>query len=309
VGRGVNISDLISDLPNQPIRANNINELRTEPVAPIIGQILPVFEHLNGMKESRTGVSRGTMGLDADQLARVANGAFLGSLEQANQRLEALARVIAESGIKPLMLKIHRLMLTHKKDTYNVKQGEQWIPVNPSEWRERDDMTITVGLGTGNKQAQMVAIDKLFMTQGQLAQQGKGHLVSDQNVFNTAAKLVEITGLHNAENYFSDPAKSPPPPPPGPDPLIEVQNKLADIEKMKAEMKDQEAQGNLKNKIQELKAKMQKDNEELMLKAKDLDRKEYEVLLNSELEQAKLDAASLKDLNALQAQAAGAFSE
>jgi hypothetical protein len=145
---------------------------------------------LGHMKESRTGVSRVSMGLDADALARVANGAFYASLEQANQRLEMLARIIAEMSFKPLFLKIHKILLTHQIDKKEVKLSGEWIPVNPSEWRDRKDMDVMVGLGSGNKQAQAAALAEIMKIQEKL-KMSKSPMVTDQNIFKSLQQLTD----------------------------------------------------------------------------------------------------------------------
>lgn len=312
VGRGVNISDLLSDLPNQPIRAENIDNMRTEPVAPVIGQVLPAFATLDSMGERRIGVSKTTMGLDADALARVTNDAFDGNQDQSNQRIEALARVLSESGIKPLMLKLHKLLMTHQTEGYQMKIAGQWQGVNPTEWRERDDLTVTVGLGTGNRPAQMRAVNRVMEVQGAMLQSGKAHLVSDQNLYNASAKLIEVSGLHGAEKYFTDPAQNPQPPQqPQEDPMVAVQREMVQVESQKVQLKAQTDMATLKQKsaeseqkmqgeIVKLQAQLRKQNQDTQIRNRDLDIKEGSILLNSELEQTRLDMDNMRDLEATQ---------
>ena len=294
VGRGVNISDLLNDLPNAPIRATNIDQLRVEPTQPVIAQVLPAFDMLEGMAERRTGVTRRSMGLDSDTLSRVNESAFLGTEENANQRLEALARIIAESGIKPLFLKLHQLMLTHQEDTFEAKLGGQWAKISPAEWKERDNMTVMVGLGTGNRQGQMLAVGKVQEIQEKFVGGGKADLVTDQQLFNSAAKVVELAGLHNPEKYFTDPSKQPPKQPvqPPPDPNME----LVKVEAKKVELQNQQKMAEMQMKQQETQQKLMEKSEELRLKEKDLDRKEHEAMLKSEYDQAQLEVGERAEL-------------
>ena len=321
VGQGVSMDDILNDTSNGVIRAKNIANLRTEPITPIIGQVLPAFEMLDKMKEARTGVSRTTMGLDADALSRVAKGAFLGSLEQANQRLEALARIMAESGIKPLMLKLHKLIKTNQTEEYDMKVSGQWQKITPANWQDRDDMVITVGLGSGNKQAQMEALNHVMQAQGSLLQSPMGPmLINAQNLYNASAKMIEVTGLHSPERYFRDPSKIPPEEmqqiqqqqsQQQPDPLAEAQMEMAKVEREKVQLKAQTDQAELQLKAQteqqkmqaqiySLQAQLRKYNQDARLKRRELDIKEGDIMLKSELEQTKLDRANLSELEAAQ---------
>lgn len=308
IGRGINVDDVVNDLPNSPIRAKDINAIRLEPTAPIAQNVVPAFEMLESIKEARTGVSRSTMGLDADTLSRVTKGAFLGALEQANQRLELLARIIAEMGVRPLFLKIHQLLLTHQTEKRMAKLSGQWIEVNPAEWRERNDMTVLVGLGTGNKQAQMMALDKVTQLQATMAQMGL-RVVDEQKAYNSASKLVEIAGLYNPERYFNDPSKMPPPQPepPGPDAqMAQIQMEMVKVEQQKAQLKAQSDAMALQQKMMETEKKYQQQidklqsdllvkTEELRLKEKEIDnRNALEMWRTHEDNQTKLEIAGMK---------------
>ena len=321
IGPGVNMDDLLNDIPNAPIRAKNIDNVRMEPTQCVIQNVIPAFGVLNDMKETRTGVSRTTMGLDADTLSRVTKGAFLGSLEQANQRLELLARVIAEFSIKPLFLKIHKLLLSYQDYAKDAKVYGQWVKVDPREWKERDNMTVVVGLGTGNKQAQAEALSRVLELQTQILTGGKTHLVTDMNLFNAASRLVELAGMYNPEKYFVDPSKLPPQQeapkqdPAAQDALAAAQMEMAKVEREKASLQHQRDIAELQLKMQEMArkyedklAQLQSDNafreRELQQADRELTRKEYEVLLNSEAKQAAIEQKDTMAMNRQQGEAA-----
>ncbi len=304
-GRGVNLNDLINDLPNSPIRAKDVNQLRMEPVLPIAANIIPIFQTLDAAKESRTGVSRGTMGLDADTLSRVANGAFYASLEQANQRLELLARVIAEMSIKPLFLKVHKLILTHYTNPREIEMSGVWTPVNPGEWKARKDLKMLVGLGTGNKQAQAMALDRIMAAQEKLMMAGSP-MVTPQNIYASLTKLVSLAeGLPSPDTYFTDPAKLPPGAADnlkkgGPEAdLAAAQMEMAKVELEKAQMENQAkimqiqqkaAADNLKNqqKIAELQAKLMEAGKKSEQGDRALDIQEFKATTGAEIEAAKI---------------------
>jgi hypothetical protein len=261
---------------------------------------------LDNMKESRTGVSRASMGLDADALSRVANGAFYASLEQANQRLEMLARIIAEMSFKPLFLKIHKIILTHQKDKREVKLSGQWIPVNPSEWRERKDMDVMTGLGSGNKQAQAAALAEIMKIQEKL-KVSKSSMVTDQNIFKSLQQLVFLAGLPNPEAYFTDPDKAKPQPQgqgqgagaDGMDALAAAQMEMAKVEREKANMEHEAKVFELKQKakkdgldyqteISKLKLQLAESSRKLEQGDRKLDQSEFKVETDVELASASL---------------------
>jgi hypothetical protein len=99
---------------------------------------------------------------------------------------------------------------------------------------------VNVGLGTGNKDRQVSTLSVILQEQKEMA-------VPPENVHNTLTRLVEVGGYKNVEEFFPDPANSPPPPPKE-DPqekLIEAQIQLTaqqvDVAKSEMETNRQEA--------------------------------------------------------------------
>ncbi len=42
-----------------------------------------------------------------------------------------------------------------------MSERDDWIPVNPSEWRERYDLTVSVGMGTGTTEERLGKVQAL----------------------------------------------------------------------------------------------------------------------------------------------------
>ena len=96
--------------------------------------------------------------------------------------------------------------------------------MDPREWNTEMDLTVTVGLGTGNRDQQVMTLLRLLeLDEKIIALQGgaSGPLVEARHVYNKLKKLVEAAGLKSAESYYSDPGTAPPaqpaPPPHDPD--------------------------------------------------------------------------------------------
>ncbi|MCI0429530.1 MAG: hypothetical protein L0210_03165, partial [Rhodospirillales bacterium] len=172
----------------------------------------------DGVRENRTGVTRYMQGLDADTLNKTASG-INQIMTAAQQRVELIARVFAETGVKDLFRKILELVNRHQSATRIIRLRNRWVPMDPREWNTQMDVSISVGLGTGNKDQMLMHLRNLLEIQVQaIRMQGgvDGPLVRLENVYNTLAKLVENAGLKSADAYFTDPAQRPPAPPTAP---------------------------------------------------------------------------------------------
>ncbi len=219
----VNLDDLLTARPGGIVRLKNgalpgqghILPLDTPLVA---AQAFPMLEYIDGVRENRTGVTRYMQGLDADTLNKTASG-INQIMTAAQQRVELIARVFAETGVKDLFRKILELVNRHQSAPRIIRLRNRWVPMDPREWNTQMDVSISVGLGTGNKDQTLMHLRNLLEIQVQaIRMQGgvDGPLVRLENVYNTLAKLVENAGLKSADAYFTDPAQRPPAPPTAP---------------------------------------------------------------------------------------------
>ena len=104
-----------------------------------------------------------------------------------------------------------------------VKIRNTFVPFRPMEWRNRCNISINVGLGTGSRDQQLSILNNILQTQLKaLELQGTpaGPMVNLRNIYNTLSKIVENAGLKNAGLFFTDPdvgmQQMPPPQPPQP---------------------------------------------------------------------------------------------
>ena len=80
--------------------------------------------------------------------------------------------------------------------------------MRPYEWKDRVNVTIHVGLGTGSKEQQLILLNAILERQMQainLQQNVFGPMVNLRNIYNSLKKLVENAGLNSIEPFFMDP--------------------------------------------------------------------------------------------------------
>ncbi len=212
------LDDLLTNRPGGIVRTKMPGGLVPIPTNPIGPHIFPVLEYMDAAREVRTGVNRMAVGPDPNSLnpySMTATGANL-LASAAQQRIRLIARTFAETGMKDMFLGIHELILKHGKDARQVKLRDRWVTVDPRQWRTRQDMTVTVGLGTGTRdQVQAYLSSILQMQIRALEMQGgaDGPLVTLTNVYNTLRKLTENAGFKSADPFFTapDPRRMPVP--------------------------------------------------------------------------------------------------
>ena len=243
----VNMDDLLTTRPGGVVRTKQPPNQVMQPIQaqPISQQAFPLLEYLDQVREVRTGVTKYNQGLDSESLNKTATG-ISAIMNQTQMRSELIARIFAETGVKDLFRKMFALSVKYQDKEKIIQINNEYIPVLPTEWKDRFNVSITVGLGTGTKEQQVVMLNNILQKQLQAFElQGRRDypMVTMKNIYNTLSKIIENAGLQTVGSYFIDPIKGQklmsPPPPPEITPIekiemarIDAENKrkIADIE-------------------------------------------------------------------------------
>ena len=176
------------------------------------GQTFPMLEFFEKVKRDRTGIASDGEGLSPEALKNIQQSVLNSATDLARMKIEAVVRVFAETGLKSLFRHIHELLLKHQDKEQIVKLRNEWIPVNPSEWRTRENMTVKIGLGIGTREQNLLHLNAIWEKQQAMAVGGGlGVTVTAQNLFNTCSELVKNANLKSPEMFFRDPGDVPPP--------------------------------------------------------------------------------------------------
>jgi|MDTC01.3.fsa_nt_gb hypothetical protein len=287
----VNLDDLLTSRPGGVVRTKQPPNQVMMPMQSqtISQQAFPLLEYLDTVRETRTGITRYSQGLDADALNKTATGVNT-LMTQTQMRMELIARIFAETGVKELFKKIFELSIKYQDKERIVNLNNKYVPVRPTEWKDRYNVTISVGLGSGSKEQQLVILNSILERQLQaFGLQGNKEfpMVSLKNIYNTLSKMIENAGLKNVENYFVDPDMGqrmvrPSPPPP----ITPIEK----IEFTRIDSENKRKQAELELKIKELQAHNARSLLDFETKIKEL-----ELKYNAQIDSAAIKAEA--DLN------------
>jgi hypothetical protein len=164
----VNYRDLMTSTPGGIVRVKGSEAIgdSLEPIQtmPILDKILPAIDYWDKTKEIRSGIRPGS-DMDPDMLSNVTKGGFFEAMNRLSEKIEMMTRMLAESGVKDMVLMVHDLLIRNQDQQRVVQMRGKWVPVNPKEWKERTDLTLKVGLGTGNKEQKRQDLGMLFQMQ------------------------------------------------------------------------------------------------------------------------------------------------
>ena len=168
-----------------------------------------MLEYLDGVRESRAGVSKMSQGLDANALTSHTTATAVNAVMSAAQsRLELIARNFAETGVKELMMRIYELLLKNQDKQRVVMLRNEWVPVRPNMWKDKYDCTVSVALGHGNKDQQLMHLSTMMQFASQ-AMAGGLSIVSEKNLYNMGSALIKNMGFQNVDDFLTDPDSIP----------------------------------------------------------------------------------------------------
>jgi hypothetical protein len=231
----VNMDDLLTARPNGIVRAKAMNAVQRLD-NPLLGApFYNLLEYFDTMKQNRVGARDFGQAVDPNALNAKAHTAELVA-SAAQERINLMARILAETVVKQMFWKILELISKHQTQPQIVRLRNEWVQIDPREWRDRFNMTVTVGLGTGSQQAVVNNVNALAGIMAGMVKLGYGRVVSEENVYYLGHLAAKATFPKDANKLFTDPSKLPPPQPqPDPDMIkLELQDKwkqMADVQK------------------------------------------------------------------------------
>ena len=228
----VNLDDLLVSRPGGVVRVQGDPAGAIMPLQhPILGPAaFSMVEYIDTMRENRSGVTKYNQGLDSNSLNKTATG-MTQIMNASQQRIELVARLFAETGVKDLFLIVHAMCRKHSQKAEVMRLRNSWVPIDPRQWKRRTDLQISVGLGTGNKDQMLQHLMMILQSQREAIQIG---IASPKNIYNALVKLTQNAGFKNPDEFWTDPEQAPPQPP-QPDPNVQK----AEIEAQDAEKQRQ----------------------------------------------------------------------
>ena len=203
----VNLDDLLDAQAGGIIRVRQPGMIQPLSGASVGGEIRPLMDYLDTVKEQRTGMSAASQGLDANALQSSTASAVAATVRGAQIKLESYARTMAETGVKDLFKGILALVLKHDTNEKMMRLNNSFVPINPAEWKSQFDTIVQVGLGTTDDETKIAFLTQIAAKQEQILMQlgADNPLVSAPQYVNTLRSIAEIGGFKDADQFFNPP--------------------------------------------------------------------------------------------------------
>ena len=280
----VELDDLLTSRPGGIVRMRAPGAVTALPTPQIQPYAFQMVQYLDGIREERSGVSKMTQGLNPDVLtSHVTSGAISAATESAMQRVELIARIFAETGVKDLFRNIYALVQRYEDRKKIFYLNGKFVPIDVSRWKEKLNCTVNVGVGSGSQQSKTTTMSSIMQILGTLVQNGAmGSLVTPKNLYNAVSEYIAQAGYKNTDQFISNPEMMPPKAPPEPTLEEKVAAQKAQVELQKLQLQAKELEIETQLKAQELKLKQEEAAIDLALKQQDLQIKKSQLELNEQ---------------------------
>ena len=199
-----NIDDVLNNEIGAIVRMRQAGAVQDLSVPFTAGQTLGALTYLDGLVETKTGVSRASMGLDPDAMQSTTKAAVQATVQAAAGQVEVMVRNLAD-GMKELFGIMLRLSHKNVDEEQMMRMNGTFVPVDPRVWDSSMDVSINVGLGTGREEEKAMALSQALQMQTMVYQTygPMNGLVSMTNIRNTLADQLAVSGIRNADRYFA----------------------------------------------------------------------------------------------------------
>ena len=271
---------------------------------PFVGkESFAMMDGLDSISAKRTGISDITPAIDANVLANETATASNNNLATRNQRMEMIARIFAETGIKHMFRRILNLLVENQDQPRTIKLRNQWVEMDASQWNPEMDVSIEVGLGHGNRDQQVGHLNNILMWQKEILASGGMNMVTPKHVYNTMERMLSTIGFKSAERFLSDPGDGPLQQPEQENPQDGLIQAQMQIEQGKAQASLQKAQMDNETKQEQNKLSHHAAMQKLELEAEANDIKREAIVASMNETAAKIRSDEAKAASDLEAKA------
>jgi hypothetical protein len=202
----VNLDDMLISRPGGIVKVKRMDAIQPLITPQLSSDSYQMMGYLDEVKAGRSGVSA-EGGATPQNIGDRVGSQGVDRMMNAKEALVGLIiRVIAETGIKPLCIKIRNLSQRHIDSIEDFRFRGEWQKIQPSSWNDRTQCTVRVGTGSGDRSNQIGSMIQLMEAQARLQDLPGQVLAGQQQMYNLLDSYCKFSGLNGASNFFVDPS-------------------------------------------------------------------------------------------------------
>ena len=200
-GAGVEMESLVNPRPGGVVRTDMPGAVRPLTPPPLQQAGFMALEFEQTQLEQRTGITRYNQGLDSRSLNKTATGitALMGA---SQQRIELIARLFAETGVRSLFVKALSLNRQFVRDEFVVRLYGEPIVINKDDVSGQFDILVSVGISASKQEVVQQQMIQLIQMAPGLAQ---AQVMTPDNIYAIMVKLLEGWGFKDHSQLMTNP--------------------------------------------------------------------------------------------------------
>lgn len=164
------------------------------------------IDYLDKVRTVRSGVSEASKGLDPKAMQSTALVGIAAIVEGAQERIELIARILAETGLRPTLRGLLREMVDNPNKPRTVQLRGKWSDVNPSLYDPTMRVKVNPTLGKGTDAVRFQALSMICEKQELImAKFGISNPVVGATEYrNTIVDTLALANIRNPGRYFKE---------------------------------------------------------------------------------------------------------
>ncbi len=136
----VNLDDLLTSSPGGVVRIKSQGAVQPLSVPATASQSFPMLDYMDQVLQKRSGVTQTSQGLDANILQNTTATAIAAMQQAGSGKLEMIARIFADTGVKDLFAGIFHLILKYQDKPRVIRLRGKYVSIDPREWKNNYDV-------------------------------------------------------------------------------------------------------------------------------------------------------------------------
>lgn len=202
----VNVDDILNDEVGRQVRVKGspsdaIYEHRTTFNG---GSIFEMMQQIDMIRQRRTGVTEASKGIDPKALQSTNVMGIEAMVTGAQERIELVARIFAETGFKDLFAGLLREVTDAPNIKKMIEVRGKWINIDTSLFDPGLSTKVNPTLARGNDIARLNALGQVKDTQLMIIDKFgiSNPIVTPQEFMNTVEDMLAIANIKNIQRYF-----------------------------------------------------------------------------------------------------------
>jgi len=203
----VNLDDLLNNEVGAPIRVKGDVQTSLRAFQEYnfdANRVAPFLQYIDLIRQNRTGISEASKGIDPKALQSTTLKGVDMVLQGAQERIELIARILAETGMTDMMKGLLREITNNPSPERVLKVRGKWVKYNVDQFDPDMSVCVNPAIGRGSDQDRFFILNSIKATQEQIILKFgfSNPLCTPIEYRNTLEDMLNIAGFKNSSRYF-----------------------------------------------------------------------------------------------------------